>query len=271
MLAEERRNRIMAEIRQRGAVRVAELSDLLRVSDMTVRRDLDMLQSEGLLDKVHGGAVLRGRRAEEPGFEANRQRQLDEKVAIARCAAQLAQRGNAIGITAGTTNWYLVEPLAQIGDLTVVTNSPNIAAEMQHLARPGTSIILTGGAFRTPSDALVGPVADRAIRSLNVDILFLGVHGIDPDAGFTTPNMAEAETNRTFLSRARRVVVVADHTKWRTVGLHTICPLSAVDVVVTDSGVDREARVALGAEVRELIVAPVGIGDERWWEAGRGA
>ncbi|MDQ6773425.1 MAG: DeoR/GlpR family DNA-binding transcription regulator [Candidatus Dormibacteraeota bacterium] len=275
MLAEERRDLIMEAIVRRGAVRVAELSELLLVSDMTVRRDLDVMQSAGLLEKVHGGAVLPGRRAEEPGFEANRERHLREKLAIAQRAATLARRGTAVGITAGTTTWHLVLALAQVPDLTVVTNSPNIAAEMQRVVRPGTSIILTGGAFRTPSDALVGPVADRALRWLNVDILFLGVHGMDPEAGLTTPNLAEAETNRTFMSRARRVVVVADHTKWHTVGLHTICALSEVDAVVTDAGLEAEGREGLAGAGPELILAPLdgepATSLDPGWESGRGA
>jgi DeoR/GlpR family transcriptional regulator of sugar metabolism len=261
MLAQQRRDLILAQLRRLGAVRVLDLTEMLSVSDMTVRRDLDVLQSQGVLEKVHGGAVLVGRRTDEPGFDAKRSREQAEKAAIARRAARLAQRGNAVGITAGTTTWYLVEPLSQIPDLTVVTNSPNIATELHHLARPGTSIILTGGAFRTPSDALVGPVADRAIRSVNLDLLFLGVHGMDPQAGFTTPNMAEAETNRTFVRQARRVVVVADHTKWLTVGLHTFAPLTAADVLVTDGEIDPEARATLAAEVSELLIAPIDTSD----------
>jgi DeoR/GlpR family transcriptional regulator of sugar metabolism len=116
--------------------------------------------------------------------------------------------------------------------------------------------VLTGG-VRTPSDALVGPLADATIRSLHVDVLFLGVHGMDPVAGLTTPNLAEAETNRTFLGHAKKVIVVADHTKWRTVGLCTFGSLSAADVLVTDDGLDADARAALTDTVGELIVAPV--------------
>ena len=91
-----------------------------------------------------------------------------------------------------------------------------------------------------------------------MDVLFLGVHGMDPAAGFTTPNLAEAETNRAFLAHAQKVVVVADHTKWRTVGLCTFGPLSAADVLVTDDGMDEEARMVLGESVGELVLAEVG-------------
>jgi DeoR/GlpR family transcriptional regulator of sugar metabolism len=93
-----------------------------------------------------------------------------------------------------------------------------------------------------------------------VDVLFLGVHGMDPEAGFTTPNLAEAETNRAFLAHAEKVIVVADHTKWRTVGLASFGPLPAADVLVTDDGLDQEARMLLEGTVGELVVAPVGDG-----------
>jgi DeoR/GlpR family transcriptional regulator of sugar metabolism len=257
MLAQQRQATILAELGRRGAVRVTDLCERFGVSDMTVRRDLDLLQSRGLLEKVYGGAVRLGHGAEELGFEAKRQRELPEKRAIARLAARLAGRGDAVGLTAGTTTWELVEPLSRVPELTVVTNSTNIAVELHRLAGPAARIILTGGDFRTPSDALVGPVADRAIRSMNLDLLFLGVHGLDPEAGLTTPNQAEAETNRAFIGRSRRVCVVADHTKWRTVGLHTMAPLSAADVLVTDAMLEPEARELLRREVGELLISPV--------------
>ena len=115
-------------------------------------------------------------------------------------------------------------------------------------------MVLTGG-VRTPSDALVGPIADIAIRSLHVDQLFLGCHGIDPAAGLTTPNLAEAETNRAFVQAARRVTVVADHTKWGIVGLSSFADLDEVDTLITDGQLHPEARALLAEQVGELIIA----------------
>jgi DeoR/GlpR family transcriptional regulator of sugar metabolism len=114
--------------------------------------------------------------------------------------------------------------------------------------------VLTGG-VRTPSDALVGPIADIAIRSLHVDLLFLGCHGIDPVAGLTTPNLAEAETNRAFVQAARRVTVVADHTKWGIVGLSSFAGLDEVDTFITDALLHEEARTLLRERVGELVLA----------------
>jgi DeoR/GlpR family transcriptional regulator of sugar metabolism len=116
--------------------------------------------------------------------------------------------------------------------------------------------VLTGG-VRTPSDALAGPVADAAIGALNVDVLFLGVHGMSARTGFTTPNLMEAGTDRRLVAAARRLVVLADHTKWETVGIATIAPLDEADVVITDSGLSAEARAQLAEHVGELIVCGV--------------
>jgi DeoR/GlpR family transcriptional regulator of sugar metabolism len=108
--------------------------------------------------------------------------------------------------------------------------------------------------MRTPSDALVGPFAVSTIRSLNVDQLFLGVHGMSLEHGFTTPNFLEAEINQAFVEAARSIIVLADHTKWDTVGLSSICALSEADVLITDESLDPEARELIEREVGELIV-----------------
>jgi DeoR/GlpR family transcriptional regulator of sugar metabolism len=116
-------------------------------------------------------------------------------------------------------------------------------------------VILTGG-VRTPSDALVGPVAVATLRSLHVDMLFLGVHGMSIDAGFSTPNLLEGETDQAHLASAETIVVVADHTKWGVRGLSQIAPLEAADVLVTDSGLGPEALDVLAKHIDEIIVSP---------------
>jgi DeoR/GlpR family transcriptional regulator of sugar metabolism len=257
MLAAQRHKLIVEEVRRQGAVRVSELTDLLAVSEMTVRRDLDALATAGLLEKVHGGATVRGGlSADEPGFEAKSHRQLKEKEAIARAAARLVEPGQSIGLTAGTTTWRLAHNLAQVPDLTVVTNSIQVADVLHRDPRPDLTVVLTGG-VRTPSDALVGPIALTAIRSLNLDVLFMGVHGITADAGTTTPNLLEAETNRALVAASGRIVVVADHTKWGVRGLSRIAGLEEIDVLVTDHRLDAEARAAIGEHVERIVIAPL--------------
>jgi DeoR/GlpR family transcriptional regulator of sugar metabolism len=255
MLAGQRQQLIAEEVRRRGAVRVSELTELLGVSDMTVRRDLDVLASSGLVEKVHGGATaLRRPSTHEPGFEAKSHRQLEEKEAIARAAAELVDPGRAIGLTAGTTTWRLAHHLLDVPDLTVVTNSIQVANVLDREPRPDRTVVLTGG-VRTPSDALVGPVAVATLRALHIDVLFMGVHGMADDAGFTTPNLLEAETNQAFVSTAERVVVVADHTKWGVRGLSRIARLAEAHVLVSDAGLGAEARTMLGEHIDELVLA----------------
>jgi DeoR/GlpR family transcriptional regulator of sugar metabolism len=263
MLAEQRQQLILKEVRRSGAARVSELTELLGVSDMTVRRDLDVLASAGLVDKVHGGATVASRlSANEPGFEAKSHQQIDEKEAIARAARALVEPGQAIGLTAGTTTWLLARHLVDVPGLTVVTNSLQVANVLYAERRPDLTVILTGG-VRTPSDALVGPLAVATLRSLHVDLLFMGVHGMTVDAGFTTPNLLEGETDQAHLASAERVVVVADHTKWGVRGLSRIARLDEAHVIVTDGGISAEARTVLAEHVDQVVIARPGAGRRR--------
>ncbi len=265
LLAEQRRALILEEVRRRGGARVNELTRKLMVSDMTVRRDLDALARQGALEKVHGGAVpLAEASTHEPGFEAKSSLELSAKAEIARAAAGMAQPGSAIALSGGTTTYALAQHLVDVPDLTVVTNSVRVADVFHtrqrgpggvRTPRPGAATVVLTGGVRTPSDSLVGPVADAAIRTLHFDVLFLGVHGISPEAGLSTPNLAEAETNRRFVGSARRVVVVADHTKWGTVGLSSFASLEQVDTLVTDGALPSEVRAEIEEHLPDLVVA----------------
>jgi DeoR/GlpR family transcriptional regulator of sugar metabolism len=256
VLARQRQAVILEEARRTGAVRVSDLVARLGVSDMTVRRDLDVLAGRGLVEKVYGGATsVVGKSTDEPGFEAKSVRQRAQKEAIADLAAGLVKPGTAIGLSAGTTTWTLARFLDDIPDLTVVTNSIRVADVLQQSGRTDRTVVLTGG-VRTPSDALVGPVADLTVRSMHVDLLFMGVHGMEERGGFTTPNLLEAETNRALVRSARQLVVVADHTKWGIVGLSTIATLDQVDVLVTDADLDATARRTVSQQVGQLVIAP---------------
>ncbi|MFF7473012.1 DeoR family transcriptional regulator [Streptomyces sp. NPDC008092] len=261
LLAEQRRALILDEVRRRGGVRVNELTRKLGVSDMTVRRDLDALARQGVLEKVHGGAVpVVEASTHEPGFEAKSGLELTAKEDIARAAAELVVPGTAIALSGGTTTYALAHHLLEVPDLTVVTNSVRVA-DVFHAAqrvsgqRQGAATVVLTGGVRTPSDSLVGPVADQAIAALHFDLLFLGVHGISIEAGLSTPNLAEAETNRRLVQSARRVVVVADHTKWGTVGLSSFAKLEQIDTLVTDAGLPSDARAEISEHLRRLVVA----------------
>ncbi|MEU6646751.1 DeoR/GlpR family DNA-binding transcription regulator [Saccharomonospora sp. NPDC046836] len=256
MLARQRQAVILEEARRTGAVRVSDLVERLGVSDMTVRRDLDVLASRGLVEKVYGGATtITSRSTDEPGFEAKSVRQREQKEAIAAAAAGLVRPGTAIGISAGTTTWTLARALDGIPGLTIVTNSIRVADVLRDSTQPDRTVVLTGG-VRTPSDALVGPVAVQSLRSLHLDLVFLGVHGMAEGPGFTTPNLTESETDRALVESGRRLVVLADHTKWGTVGISTIADLAEASVVVSDDELPEDARRILAEHVGELIIAP---------------
>ncbi|MDQ4085845.1 MAG: DeoR/GlpR family DNA-binding transcription regulator [Actinomycetota bacterium] len=262
MLAQQRQAYILRAATRDGIVRVADLVTELGVSDMTIRRDLSALAGRGLVRKVYGGAQLvHGDLMDEPGFAAKSSRQQPEKTAIAQAAARMVEPGAAVGLTAGTTTWTLAPHLRAVPELTVVTNSVRVANELQRDTRADRTVVLTGG-VRTPSDALVGTVAVNTLRGLHLDLVFLGVHGMHERAGFTTPNLLEADTNRAFVASASRVVTVADHTKWGIVGLCDIVSLDGVDTVVTDDGLPQDAREILGRHVGEVILAPVPDGAE---------
>jgi len=255
VLATQRQQRIMDELERQGAARVSELAASLNVSEMTVRRDLEMLASDGRITKVHGGATLPASRAtDEPGFEAKSSRHRREKDAIADAAAELVQPGMAVALTAGTTTWAMAARLGAVESLTVVTNSINVSDVLRRQGRHDQTIVLVGG-VRTPSDALVGPIALASLRTLHVDIAFMGVHGMSADAGYTTPNLLEAETNKAFVDAAARVVVVADHSKWGVTGLCTIAPLARAAALVSDAGLPACARTAFEEAGVELMLA----------------
>ncbi|GIF06478.1 DeoR family transcriptional regulator [Actinoplanes siamensis] len=254
MLAQQRQAAILDRVRATGGVRVSELAAEYGVSDMTIRRDLEALADRGLLAKVHGGATtVSPGSAHEPGFAAKSVRQRDEKAAIAARAAALVSPGDAIALSAGTTTAVLAQRLVDVPSLTVVTNSIPVADVFYRAGRPDQTVVLTGGT-RTPSDALVGPVAVAAIGTLHLDMLFLGVHGMSERAGYTTPNLMEADVNRALVEAAERLVVLADSTKWGTVGISSIVPLERANVMITDDGLDTTARSLLSETVPELVV-----------------
>jgi len=277
MLARQRQTVILTRVREDGGVRVADLARDLGVSDMTVRRDLEILHNRGLIEKVHGGATaLPGSALFEPGFAAKSSLQEPEKEAIAEAAVRLVTPGTAIGISAGTTTYALARRLADVPALTIVTNSVPVADVLHRAGRSDQTIILTGG-VRTPSDALVGPFAVAALRTMHLDQVFMGVHGMDPKSGFTTPNVLEADTDRALVAAGRRLVVVADSSKWGVIGISSIARLDEADTLVSDDGLSPEAREIAGEAVRELLIAPIAAGpgsdldDEPQRDAGSAA
>ena len=254
MLAPQRQALILERVRETGAVRVTDLVRELGVSDMTVRRDLESLDGRGLVRKVHGGATaVESLSVDEPTFLAKAVRQQAEKEAIASAAVGFVRPGMTIAVSAGTTTLALARRLVDVPGITVVTNSIRVADVLHGGGGQDQTIILTGG-VRTPSEALVGPFAVAALRTVHVDAVFVGVHGMDPHSGFTCPNLLEADTDRALIEAGRRLVVVADHTKWGVIGISSIARLDQADVLVTDTGLSADGRARLAEAVPELVV-----------------
>jgi DeoR family transcriptional regulator of aga operon len=240
----DRFGHILERLADDGTVGVAALASELGVSEATVRRDLRALDEQRLLERSHGGAVSHGTVYELPvRYRGGHARA--EKQRIAREAAARVQDGDVVALTGGTTTTEVARLLGRRSGLSVVTNALNIAAELA--VRPNLKLVVTGGVARSASYELVGPLAEGTLRAVNVDTAFVGVDGIDAAAGLTTQNETEAATNRALLERARRVVVVADATKLGHVAFASICPLQAIDELITDDGADAGALRRLRA------------------------
>lgn len=254
MLVTERRERVLALVRERGTVPIAELVAALGVSDMTVRRDIEWLAHSGEVQKVRGGV----RAATGTAVRSAASVPSTESRAVARAAATLVEPGMAIGISGGAGGVALAQELSGVADLTVVTNSLTVSdlfSPPDRADAPYTQTVVLTGGVRTPAQSLVGPVAVRALEQLHCDLVFLDVHGLDVQAGMTTMNLLEAETHRAFMAAAREVVVLADHTRWQVVGLTTIADLSDIDRLVVDDGLGQAAREQLAAHVGRLDIA----------------
>jgi DeoR family transcriptional regulator, aga operon transcriptional repressor len=250
MLIDERRQHILGLIQRDGRVLISELSDALGISRITIRKDLDYLESKGLLRRSHGGALpAQGSAMLDPSLHEKELRRSEEKLRIATAASSLVTEDMCIILDSGTTTTAIARELRRFRRLTIVTNAVNIATE---LAGTGFEIILTGGILRENSSSLVGPLAQDALHEIHADILFLGVDGFDVKSGVMTPNLLESRVNRAMVDAAARVVAVCDSTKFARRSLARIAPISAIHSVITDNQIaseDFEALTAAGIEV----------------------
>jgi DeoR family transcriptional regulator of aga operon len=231
----ERLGAILQALSERGNVDVDDLTRDLDVSPATVRRDLQALHEQRLLERTHGGAVAIGGLYELPmRYRSSRRR--EEKLRIAQAAMQHVRDGMSIALTGGTTTTEIGRALVVREELTVVTNAINIAAELA--VRSNIRLVVTGGVARSASFELVGPLAEGVLDQLHVDLAFVGVDGIDAARGLTTQNEVEAATNRALMSRAGRTIVVADASKLGRVALAQIAAVDAADRLITNEGAD---------------------------------
>jgi len=255
MLKAEREARVLRLLidADAGVLRVSQLSDALAVSEMTIRRDLESLERQGLVRRVHGGAMHVSNSAIleksfiDRGREYNR-----EKAAIGRAAASLVHQSDVVILDAGTTTLQVARHL-EARRLTVVTNALPVATELA--GRDGISAILLGGNLKGPELCTVGPIATESLSKMAADIVFLSCSGFSLERGMTDPDLREAEVKRAMMRAARRVVLVADSSKYAAVCFAQIAPLEALHTLVTDSGLPGEAYRNLEARGLQVLLA----------------
>ncbi|GAB3448420.1 DeoR/GlpR family DNA-binding transcription regulator [Streptomonospora sediminis] len=241
--AAERRERILELVRANGAMALREIASRVRASEVTVRRDVRALESEGLLDRRRGGAALPGRLGYEQSYAQKTGQAAPEKLAIAAAAARLIEDDDAVVLGAGTTTEALARELVGRQNLTVVTNSLLVADVLA--SAPGVEVVMTGGSLRGSIRALVGTAAEQALAGLRVRQAFVSGNGVTAERGLSTPNPAVASVDRSLASCAEEIVVLADHTK---VGADTMVQTVAPEHIahlITDNHADPEVLMTL--------------------------
>jgi DeoR family fructose operon transcriptional repressor len=242
--AEERHQLILRRASQEGRVDVAGLADELDVTAETVRRDLTVLERQGLLRRVHGGAIPVDRLRFEPSLAARDTHMRTEKERIAKAALDEVPDAGSILLDAGTTTARLADVLAD-RELTVVTNALPIATALA--SRPNLTVLSIGGRIRGRTLAAVDDWALRVLAGTFVDVAFIATNGISIERGLTTPDMAEAAVKRAMLASSHRTVLLADHTKVGQDHFARFGSVEDLDVVITDSGLDDETAAQLAA------------------------
>lgn len=234
---------ILTSLQETGSVVVEELAEQLKVSVVTIRRDLDQLEQQGLLRRTHGGAVSIEPLFYEP-FKKDRsfldqvERQANEKRRIGRAAAAMITPGETIAITPGTTTAEIIRGLPLNSKITVVTNTANIAMELSK--RKDVNVFVTGGHLHGEWFSLVGPTAIRSLENMLIHTMFLGADGVHPKWGLSCYSSDEAELNATMVQHARRHIAVVDHTKLDVVANYRICEASILSTLITDTGATEE-------------------------------
>jgi DeoR family transcriptional regulator of aga operon len=243
LLNEERRREILDALHRDGRVLVKDLARRFQTSQITIRKDLEFLDGQGVIQRTHGGALpLRAGALLDPTVREKEKLHRKQKMQIALAASRLVEEGQSVLLDSGTTTMAIARALKGMAQLTVITNALNIAAE---LAGTHIDVILTGGMLRKNSFSLVGPLAERTLRQLSADVLFLGVDGFDTKVGLFTPNLLESEVNRAMVEISRRTIAVCDSSKFGRRSLCNIMPVTMVHEVITDKQIPKADLAAL--------------------------
>ncbi|MFZ5938929.1 MAG: transcriptional repressor AgaR [Bacteroidota bacterium] len=250
----ERRKTILNLIDKNGQVYVHELSEKFRVSEVTIRNDLEQLEAKNLLIRARGGAMKREMNVAIDYLITEKHKiNLAEKARIGKEAARMISESETIILDSGSTTLEIAKNLGSVKALTVITNAINIVNQL--LTFPSVNIIVPGGSIRKNSHSLVGPIAERSFRNFSVDKAFLGVDGFDPKTGAFTPNIEEAYLNQIMIEISKEVILVADSSKFFRKSLAFICPVNKINTVITDNRItDYDLKTLQDSGVRVIVV-----------------
>lgn len=243
----DRQRRILGQLSEKRKVTVNELIDVLEVSGVTVRQDLDFLQKQGFIQRIHGGAVLLCEDEISHRLGIN----YEVKTAIAAKAAELILAGETIFIEAGSANALLARHLADESGLTVVTNNVFVTRTLKNSE---VNVILLGGVFQHHSECVVGALAHQGLNRINFTKTFLGVDGISPSSGITCSEMLRGEVSSLAVQKSREVFVLTDSSKIGKTAMFRVCDASDVDCLITDSRIPEKLKVEFEDAGMEVIL-----------------
>jgi len=252
MFNEERKQKILQLLAQKERVFVNDLCAVFNTTSVTIRKDLDQLEAEGRLKRVHGGAILN--KSLYPGLALPEKEKLnrEQKERIAKKAVKLIKKGDVILLDSGSTTHQLAKLIKELKGVTVITNCVNVAAELMNSE---AEVIITGGTLDKSSGTLCGPLAEETLERLAADKLFQGADGIDPETGFTTPSIEEARVSRKMMKISGVKIVLADSSKFGRRSLGVIGKIDEANIIITDDGANPELVEKLKARGPEVIIA----------------
>ncbi len=253
MLREERKRKISQFIKQNKKGTVAELSKLFEVSESTIRRDLEQLDEQGVIQRAHGGAVIAEPAAPEPPIIQRMAENEEEKRRIGRAAAELIRDAETVFLGSGTTTLEVARNLVEKDNLTVITNTLNIANLFA--GKPNITVIVVGGLLRPSELSMIGHITEQVLKELHADKVIMGIRAIDVQAGLTNDYLPETMTDRAIINFSSEVILVADHTKFGKISTAYVAPVERITVLVTDSDTDPETLACLEEMGIRVIVA----------------
>lgn len=236
MLAIERRNAILEKLQAERRVVVSELSQIYKVSEETIRRDLEKLENDGFAIKSYGGAVINENANVDLPFNIRKKRNVISKQKIAEVISSRIKDGTSIMLDASSTAVYIAKALKERKNLTLITNSIEILIEM--FDTPNVNVLSTGGAMREGSFALVGPQTDKMLNSYHVDMAIVSAKGFDLETGMTDTEELHANNKKTMLHAGREKVLAVDSSKFGNTAFTEIGTLEDISMVVTDAKPD---------------------------------